>query len=80
LRFPPQTPQEIEREKPPSRPPGAVNADMTTPAERDQMRHRIHARPTMVPDELLPVGLCANPATKTITAQDVIQKAAEILA
>jgi hypothetical protein len=53
---------------------------MTTSAQADEMRHRIDTRPPVMPDELLAIHFAANPAAEPITAQDVIEQAAEAFA
>jgi hypothetical protein len=57
-----------------------MNANMTTPAECDQMRHRIHSRFAVMADELVPIYLAAYPAPETITPQNVIEQAVKVFA
>jgi hypothetical protein len=44
------------------------------------MRHRVDARLSVMPDELLAIHLTADPAAETITPQNVIEQAVEVFA
>lgn len=46
----------------------------------NRLSHRVYAWSTVMPDELVAIHLTANPASETITPQDVIEQAIEVFA